>query len=173
MMTSWYRQARGSGGSTGGPGRLPGHWRGRVFVSRRRGRAEWAASSTGWMPAPRPDVAKSERAYTELKVPSTARSTRSPCGGAGYPGSVVRTIDARSGVIRQRAEAVVTADGELHHALRDTLEAFSASARVHLETGRTCIIKSYGYSALSFVSAYDVRRDLTISARLGLTDSGL
>jgi 23S rRNA pseudouridine1911/1915/1917 synthase len=120
-------------------------------------------------------VAKSERAYTELKRQFHDREVEKIYHAVvqGHPDPLSGTIDAPIG--RHPGSSwkfAVTADGKASITHYETLEAFPSASllEVHLETGRTHQIRVH-MAAQRHPCVGDAMygADPTISARLGLT----
>jgi len=120
-------------------------------------------------------VAKSERAYTELKRQFHDREVEKIYHAVvqGHPDPLAGTIDAPIG--RHPGSSwkfAVTADGKPSVTHYETLEAFPSASllEVHLETGRTHQIRVH-MAAQRHPCVGDAMygADPTISARLGLT----
>ncbi|MGV8885079.1 MAG: RluA family pseudouridine synthase [Microbacteriaceae bacterium] len=120
-------------------------------------------------------VAKSERAYTELKRQFHDREVEKIYHAIvqGHPDPLIGTIDAPIG--RHPGSSwkfAVTAEGKPSVTHYETLEAFPSAAllEVHLETGRTHQIRVH-MAAQRHPCVGDTMygADPTISARLGLT----
>jgi 23S rRNA pseudouridine1911/1915/1917 synthase len=120
-------------------------------------------------------VAKSERAYTELKRQFHDREVEKIYHAVvqGHPDPLAGTIDAPIG--RHPGSSwkfAVTADGKASITHYETLEAFPSASllEVHLETGRTHQIRVH-MAAQRHPCVGDAMygADPTISARLGLT----
>ena len=119
-------------------------------------------------------VAKSERAYTELKRQFHDREVSKIYHAVvqGYPDPLSGTIDAPIGRHPGASwKFAVTADGKPSITHYETLEAFRSAAllEVHLETGRTHQIRVH-MAAQKHPCVGDAMygADPTISARLGL-----
>ena len=120
-------------------------------------------------------VAKSERAYTELKRQFHDREVEKIYHAVvqGHPDPLAGTIDAPIG--RHPGSSwkfAITADGKPSITHYETLEAFPSASllEVHLETGRTHQIRVH-MAAQRHPCVGDAMygADPTISARLGLT----
>ena len=120
-------------------------------------------------------VAKSERAYTELKRQFHDREVNKIYHAVvqGYPDPLAGTIDAPIG--RHPGSSwkfAITADGKPSVTHYETLEAFPSASllEVHLETGRTHQIRVH-MAAQRHPCVGDAMygADPTISARLGLS----
>ena len=120
-------------------------------------------------------VAKSERAYTELKRQFHDREVSKIYHSVvqGHPDPLAGTIDAPIG--RHPGSSwkfAVTADGKPSVTHYETLEAFPAASllEIHLETGRTHQIRVH-MAAQRHPCVGDAMygADPTLSARLGLT----
>jgi len=120
-------------------------------------------------------VAKSERAYTELKRQFHDREVEKIYHAVvqGHPDPLAGTIDAPIG--RHPGSSwkfAITADGKPSVTHYETLEAFPSASllEVHLETGRTHQIRVH-MAAQRHPCVGDAMygADPTISARLGLT----
>jgi len=119
-------------------------------------------------------VAKSERAYTELKRQFHDREVSKIYHAVvqGYPDPLSGTIDAPIGRHPGASwKFAVTADGKPSITHYETLEAFRSAAllEIHLETGRTHQIRVH-MAAQKHPCVGDAMygADPTISARLGL-----
>lgn len=120
-------------------------------------------------------VAKSERAYTELKRQFHDREVEKIYHAVvqGHPDPLAGTIDAPIGRHPGASwKFAVTADGKPSVTHYETIEAFPAASllEIHLETGRTHQIRVH-MAAQRHPCAGDAMygADPTLSARLGLT----
>jgi 23S rRNA pseudouridine1911/1915/1917 synthase len=120
-------------------------------------------------------VAKSERAYSELKKQFHDREVEKIYHTVvqGHPDPLAGTIDAPVGRHpRSEWKFAVTADGKHAVTHYETIEAFPSASllEVHLETGRTHQIRVH-MAAQRHPCAGDAMygADPTLSARLGLT----
>ena len=120
-------------------------------------------------------VAKSERAYTELKRQFHDREVEKIYHAVvqGHPDPLSGTIDAPIGRHPSSSwKFAVTSDGKNSVTHYETLEAFPSASllEVHLETGRTHQIRVHmAAQRHSCVGDAMYGADPTISARLGLT----